>query len=67
MKITLYTTHCPMCNILENLLERKGLSYDIVDDVNVMIEKGFTAAPILQVDDVIYNYPQAKLWIGEQK
>lgn len=67
MKITLYTTHCPMCNILENLLERKGLSYEVVDDVNVMIEKGFTAAPILQVDDVIYSYPQAKLWIGEQK
>ena len=67
MKITLYTTHCPMCNILENLLERKDLSYEVVDDINVMIEKGFTAAPVLQVDDVIYNYPQAKLWIGEQK
>lgn len=67
MKITLYTTHCPMCNILENLLERKDLSYEVVDDINVMIEKGFTAAPVLQVDDIIYNYPQAKLWIGEQK
>lgn len=67
MKIILYTTHCPMCNILENLLERKGLSYEKVDDIKIMIEKGFTAAPILQVDDVIYNYPQAKLWIGEQK
>lgn len=67
MNITLYTTHCPMCNILENLLEKKGLSYEVVDDINVMIEKGFKAAPILEVDGNVYTYPQAKLWIGEQQ
>lgn len=67
MKITLYTTHCPMCNILESLLEKKSLSYEVVDDINVMIEKGFKAAPILEVDGNTYTYPQAKLWIGEQQ
>lgn len=67
MKIILYTTHCPMCNILENLLDKKGLSYEKVEDINVMIEKGFKAAPILEVDNNIYTFPQAKLWIGEQQ
>ena len=66
MKITLYTTHCPMCNILENLLDKKGLSYDVVTDINLMIEKGFKAAPILEVDDKVYTFAEAKLWVKEQ-
>ena len=67
MNIVLYTTHCPMCNVLESLLERKGLSYKKVDDINTMIEKGFKAAPILEVDEKTYTFAEAKLWIGEQK
>lgn len=47
----LYSTNCPKCNVLKTKLDNKGLNYEIVTDVDVMMAKGFKSAPILEDDN----------------
>ena len=66
--ITLYSTHCPKCNVLEKKLEKKGIEFELNDkfDVQELINKGFSTAPILQVDDEYMTFEKANKWLNEQ-
>lgn len=64
--ITLYTTHCPKCNVIAKKLEQKNINFEIVEDMEEMIAKGFRSAPVLQVDDKFLNFTEANNWIKEQ-
>lgn len=66
MKITLYTTGCPMCKVLKSKLDSNGLDYDVIDDLDKMIELGFQSAPILDVDGTIMTFQEAVKWVNEQ-
>ena len=59
MKITLYSTHCPKCNVLEKKLKTKNIKYEEVNDVEVMKEKGYLTVPILEVDGESMDYKTA--------
>lgn len=59
MKVILYTTNCPKCLILEKKLESKGIIYERVIDLDLMLQKGFMSAPILEVDGKIMNYKES--------
>lgn len=61
--IILYTTHCPMCKIIERDLVQKGIKYTEITDVNLMTEKGFTSVPMLEVDGVIMNFGETRKWL----
>ena len=69
MSITVYTTHCPSCRVLEEKLKKKNIEYTTIDDresvVAKGIELGITSAPILQVDDKYYKFTDAIKWVGE--
>lgn len=54
MKITLYTTHCPVCRGIERLLSGKKIEYEEVTDEKVLTEKGYTHPPVLEVDGIPY-------------
>ena len=58
-KVVLYTTHCPKCKVLETRLRQAHIEYESVEDVNVMLDKGFMEAPMLQINDDLFNYSQA--------
>lgn len=64
MNVTLYSTNCPKCVILEKKLKDKNVEFDIVNDVDQMIEKGFMAAPILEVDGKPLSYMDANTWVN---
>ena len=49
--LTLYTNHCPLCNFLAKALRDHLISYKVVDDEAVLIEKGFTHMPMLELED----------------
>jgi glutaredoxin len=66
LNVVLYSTHCPKCNVLESKLNQKGISYEEVNDVKIMREKGFMSAPNLEVNGVVYDFKEAVKWIGEQ-
>ena len=48
--ITLYSTGCPKCKVLEAKLNQKKVSYEICKDTEVMVEKGYMTLPMLDVD-----------------
>ena len=49
--ITLYSTHCPKCIILERKLIERNIDFEMCDDIDLMIEKGFQEAPYLEIQD----------------
>lgn len=67
MNVTLYTTHCPKCKVLEKKLNSKNINYNEVTDTDIMISKGFTSTPIFEVDGTIMDFSEANKWVNEQE
>ena len=65
MSAVLYSTHCPKCNILTTKLKSKGIEFTEIDDVDLMIEKGFMEMPMLEVDGELMNFPAAIKWVND--
>lgn len=63
MDIVLYSTGCPKCRILESKLNQNGIKYNLVDNEDVMIEKGFMSAPMLEIDGNVMNFTEAMKWV----
>lgn len=64
MQIILYSTHCPKCNVLEKKLKQKNISYEEVNDIEIMKDKGYLSVPILEVDGVNMGFKMASDWIN---
>ncbi len=62
--VTLYTTGCPRCKVLEAKLDEAGITYGVVNDPQKIMEMGFTTAPIMTVDGTVYSFKEAINWIG---
>lgn len=65
--IILYSTGCPACMMLKKKLEEANIKYEENNDTNLMISKGFTTVPQLEVDGIVYGTREALKWIGENK
>ena len=66
MNITLYTIHCPQCNVLRKKLDLAGISYTLIDDKEWLIRNGYDKFPILEVDGVKYDFHGARKWLEER-
>lgn len=64
--ITLYSTHCPRCRVLETKLTQKNIEFNVVTDVNKMESLGIQSVPILEVDDKLLNFTDAIAWVNKQ-
>ncbi len=64
MKVILYTTHCPKCEVLEAKLKSKKVEYDCVTDTQEMLKLGMASAPNLSVDGNIMDFSQAVTWVN---
>ena len=65
--ITLYSSPtCPICKMLKMELDKKGLEYSYVNDVDTLLRLGITHPPVLEVNGVRMQAPQARNWIKEQ-
>ena len=65
--VTFYSTHCPKCNILEKKLKAANIDYTENNDVDVMLSKGLSTTPALEVDSEIYTFAQAVEWLKKQE
>ena len=61
--IILYSTGCPRCKTLKKLLLKNNISYTEVNDVDEMIQKGFTEVPVLEINGQQLDYESAVNWI----
>lgn len=66
--VKLYSTHCPQCIMLDNVLKQKKVNYELVkttmEDIASM---GFSSAPLLEVDGKILNFKEGMEWAKKQK
>lgn len=67
LKITLYSTDCPRCNILKDKLKDAGYRFQVVTDPELMIALGFKESPILSVEGELMNFGKAIAWLKEQE
>lgn len=66
--MTLFTTHCPQCKVLETKLNRYNYNYKICENMQEIIDMGFLSVPILKIDDSTYlTFKEANKWIEENK
>ena len=67
--VTLYTTHCPRCQVLATKMDNAGIKYEVCDDVDVMNKKGFMSVPLLEIDEKVLQFKEAIDWVnnGGQK
>ena len=50
-EVVLYTTHCPICMLLEKNLKDKNIPYTENNNVEEMKSLGFSSVPVLKVDN----------------
>ena len=61
----LYSINCPNCLKLERELCRRGIEYEVEDDINKMRKMGFSEYPIFEVDGMLMNYETTLDWLEE--
>lgn len=61
--ITMYTTHCPQCKVLEKMLNDKKIEYTQITDIDIMKSKGIQSVPYLEVDGELKNFKESMEWI----
>lgn len=64
--ITLFSTNCPRCKVLERKLIAAGLDYTVNTDIKEVIDAGFKSAPVLKVDDTYYTFKEGVDWINNE-
>lgn len=66
--ITVYTIHCPACNILEKKLMSKNISYNIVDNENILKELKIEIFPMMSINNgPLLTYKEAREWVDSQE
>lgn len=63
-KIILYSNNCPRCKILKKKLDDNKINYEVVDNVDIMIDKGLSTVPVLEVNNKILNFKEAVEWVN---
>jgi hypothetical protein len=53
--------------MLKMKLDKCNISYEVCDDVDYMISKGYKKAPMLEVDGNVLSLKEALAWVEEHK
>lgn len=64
--LTLFSTECPKCRVLEHKLNQNNIAYEKSSDIQEVIDKGFMSAPVLKLDDNYMDFVTAINWLNEQ-
>lgn len=66
MNVVLFSNNCPRCKVLKTKLEQSSIKFKEINDIELMVQRGFITTPILEVDGVTYEFKEAVEWIKEQ-
>ena len=56
--------NCPKCKMLKQKLEDKHIEIEIINDYDVLCEKGIESVPVLEVNGEKMNYARANTYIN---
>lgn len=66
--VLVYTKEgCPRCNLLKKRLMDNNILFNICDDEQVIVDKGYDLLPVMVVDGKEYDYAHAMQWLSERK
>ena len=65
--ITLFSTGCPKCKILEYKLKEKNIPYYECDDIGIMEGCGVTSVPTLKINNKFLTFTDAVKWVNSQE
>ena len=69
MNVILYSTHCPKCKSIQKTMDLKKISYQIVDDKDLVLQKATEFAtnyiPFAIIDGVFFDSNNFKKWVEE--
>lgn len=61
--VTLYTTHCPKCRVLERQFDKMGVNYTLSEDTDKLVRAGYQMAPMVELEDGTFlNFKEAFAW-----
>ena len=63
-KIILYSNNCPRCKILKKKLNDNKINYEIIDNVDTMIDKGLSTVPVLEINGRMLDFKEAVEWVN---
>ena len=52
--------------MLEKKLNQNNIEYELIEDGDVMVNKGFMTSPMLEVDGKPMDFSAAIKWIGSE-
>ena len=61
--IILYSTNCPKCKVLETKLKQQNIDFILETDLTKIMNMGYMEAPLLEINNEIYNFSQAIKWL----
>jgi len=64
--VTLFSTNCPKCRVLEQKLNQKNIDFDKDSNMDEVINQGFMSAPVLKINDIYLDFTSAVKWINGQ-
>lgn len=64
--MVLFTTHCPVCSVLEKALKEKNVEYHVCDDIPLMEALGIETVPMLGMDCRLLTYKEAMKYVMEE-
>ncbi len=63
-EVIVYSTGCPQCEALEQMLDSHQIKYTVCSDREKMLSMGLTHVPVLEANGTLMNFKEAITWIG---
>ena len=63
--VILYSTGCPMCEMLKDKLKEKNIEFVTVSDVDSILAKGIQNVPVLEVNNELLDTRKALAWVQD--
>ena len=63
-EVIVYSTGCPQCEALEQMLDSYQIKYTVCSDREKMLSMGLTHVPVLEANGSLMNFKEAITWIG---
>jgi glutaredoxin len=63
-EVIVYSTGCPQCEALEQMLNSHQIKYTVCSDREKMLSMGLTHVPVLEANGTLMNFKEAITWIG---
>lgn len=64
MEITLYSTGCPRCKVLESKLNEKKVEYTKCTNLEEMEKRGINFLPCLEINGEMIDFGAAVKWVN---